>query len=61
MFKKNYRHLQPALISNVKDLPEKQQEILEASWLGVFYRALSSAEDCLQPINEPLYSQVHWR
>jgi hypothetical protein len=38
MFKKNQRHLQPALISTVQDLPERQREILETSWAGVFYR-----------------------
>ncbi|MFH1909307.1 MAG: hypothetical protein ABIL11_18315 [Chloroflexota bacterium] len=38
MFKENRRHLQPALISNVNDLPEKQRVLLEASWSGVFFR-----------------------
>lgn len=38
MFKKNTRHLQLALISNVNDLPEKHRQRLEQSWAGVFYR-----------------------
>lgn len=38
MFKKNLRSLQPLLISNVNDLPEKQRQLLEASWSGVFLR-----------------------
>jgi hypothetical protein len=38
MFRKNQRHLQPALISNVNDLPPKLCERLEASWAGTFRR-----------------------
>jgi hypothetical protein len=38
MYKPNKRHLQPLLISNVNDLPEKHQRRLEQSWAGVFYR-----------------------
>jgi len=38
MFEKNYQHLQPYLISNVRDLPEKQRSILKNSWAGTFYR-----------------------
>jgi len=38
MFKENKRHLQPYLISNVNDLPEKQRKLLDASWSGVFHR-----------------------
>ena len=38
MYKANNRHLQPFLISNVSDLPEKHQRRLERSWAGVFYR-----------------------
>jgi len=38
MFKKNTKHQQPALISSVSDLPEKQRKRLENSWAGVFYR-----------------------
>ena len=38
MYKPNKRHLQPLLISNVNDLPEKHQHRLEQSWAGVFYR-----------------------
>ena len=36
MFRNNRRHLQPALISNVNDLPLKLRERLEASWAGAF-------------------------
>jgi hypothetical protein len=38
MFRKNRKHQQPALISNVNQLPERQKERLENSWAGVFYR-----------------------
>jgi hypothetical protein len=38
MYKANKRHLQPLLISNVSDLPEKHQQRLDQSWAGVFYR-----------------------
>lgn len=38
MFRKNNRHLQPVLISNVNDLPEKHRKRLETSWAGVFFR-----------------------
>ncbi len=38
MYKANKRHLQPPLISNVNELPEKQRQRLEDSWAGSFYR-----------------------
>jgi len=38
MFKENRRHLQPYLISNVNDLPEKQRARLAKSWSGAFFR-----------------------
>lgn len=38
MFRKNTQHQQPALISAIQDLPEKQRERLERSWAGTFYR-----------------------
>ncbi len=38
MFKKNKAHQQPALISAISDLPDKQRERLEKSWAGTFYR-----------------------
>jgi hypothetical protein len=38
MFKKNKKHLQPALISSVQQLPGNQRSRLEQSWAGVFYR-----------------------
>jgi len=38
MYKPNKKHLQPLLISNVNDLPEKHRQRLESSWAGVFYR-----------------------
>ncbi len=37
MFKENKQHLQPYLISNIRDLPEKQRAVLENSWSGTFY------------------------
>jgi hypothetical protein len=52
MFKKNKRHLQPPLISQVNQLPEQQFSRLERSWAGVFYREVfcrldESAFSCL--------------
>lgn len=38
MFKKNTKHQQPALISAINDLPEKQRTRLENSWAGAFYQ-----------------------
>lgn len=38
MFKENNQHLQPYLISNINDLPEKQKSLLENSWSGTFYK-----------------------
>ena len=37
MFRKNTKHLQPAIISAASELPEKQRKRLEASWAGTFY------------------------
>jgi hypothetical protein len=45
MFKSNPRKVQPYLISNVKDLPEKQLQRLEKSWSGVFFREFYSRID----------------
>src|SRR4030043_837171 len=45
MFKKNKRHLQPLLISQVSQLPEQQFLRLEQSWAGVFYREVFSRLD----------------
>jgi hypothetical protein len=38
MYKPNKKHLQPLLISNVNDLPDRQRQRLENSWAGEFYR-----------------------
>jgi hypothetical protein len=45
MFKKNKRHIQPPLISEVSQLPERQYQRLEQSWAGVFYREVFSRLD----------------
>jgi AcrR family transcriptional regulator len=37
MFKKNKKHLQPALISAASELPEKQLKLLKRSWANSFY------------------------
>lgn len=37
MFKKNTKHLQPALISAASELPEKQLKLLKGSWADTFY------------------------
>jgi len=38
MFKKNTKHLQPALISAASELPEKQLKLLKGSWANIFYQ-----------------------
>lgn len=45
MFRKNKRHIQPPLISEVSQLPEGQFLRLEQSWAGVFYREVFSRLD----------------
>lgn len=45
MYRANKGHLQPALISNVNDLPEKQRRRLERSWADTFYREFFSRID----------------
>ena len=45
MYKANKRHLQPLLISNVNDLPEKKRKRLENSWAEDFYRDFFSRID----------------
>jgi hypothetical protein len=37
MFKENTKHLQPALISEISQLPEKQLKLLKGSWADTFY------------------------
>ena len=55
MFKKNQTHQQPALISAIHDLPEKQRERLEQSWAGTFYREFFCQMD--EGIFSVLYSE----
>src|SRR5512142_1663267 len=45
MDRANKRYLQPALISNVNELPEKRRQRLEESWAGTFRRELFSRLD----------------
>ena len=45
MFRKNKKHLQPALLSQINQLPEQQRQRLEQSWAGVFYREVFSRLD----------------
>ena len=42
MYRANKRQLQPALISNVNELPEKRRQRLETSWAGTFRREFFS-------------------
>jgi hypothetical protein len=37
MFKKNSKHLQPAVISAASELPEKQLKLLKGLWASTFY------------------------
>lgn len=55
MFKKNKTHQQPALISAIQDLPEKQRDRLEQSWAGTFYREFFCRID--EGIFSVLYSE----
>jgi len=45
MFKKNKRHFQIPLTSNVDELPEKLRKRLDTSWSGTFYREFFSRLD----------------
>jgi hypothetical protein len=56
MFRKNKKHKQPALISSVQQLPEKQRQRLEESWAGVFYREVFSRID--ETPFEVLYADI---
>lgn len=56
MFKKNTKHQQPALISAVSELPEKQRSRLENSWAGIFYREFFSRMD--ENVFSVLYSDI---
>ena len=59
MFRKNTKHLQPAVISAASELPEKQRKRLEKSWAGAFYNEFFSRID-----EEPfavLYSNIDSR
>jgi hypothetical protein len=53
MFIANKRHLQPLLISNVNDLPEKKRKRLENSWAEDFYREFFSR------INEDAFAVLY--
>lgn len=54
MFRKNQKHTQPALISAIHDLPEKQRARLDQSWARTFYRDYFCRID--EGIFEVLYS-----
>jgi hypothetical protein len=45
MYKPNKRHLQPLLISNVNELPEKKRKRLATSWADDFYHQFFSRID----------------
>ena len=55
MYRKNKTHQQPALISAIRDLPEKQRVRLEQSWAGTFYREFFCRID--EDIFSVLYSE----
>lgn len=56
MYRKNTKHLQLALISNVNDLPEKQRRRLDQSWAGTFYPEFFCRID--ESVFEVLYSDM---
>jgi hypothetical protein len=49
MFRKNTKHQQPALISAVRELPEKHRQRLEQSWAGLCYREFFSRAGGIVP------------
>jgi hypothetical protein len=53
MYKANKRHLQPMLISNVNDLPEKKRRRLANSWADDFFRYFFSR------INEEAFAVLY--
>ena len=53
MFKKNTKHLQPALISAASELPEKQLKLLKGSWASTFY------DEFFQRINEEVFAVLY--
>ncbi len=53
MFKKNTKHLQPALISAASELPEKQLKLLKGSWASAFYHEFFCR------INEEIFSILY--
>ena len=54
MYKKNTKHLQPALISAASELPEKRRKLLKKSWANTFYHEFFSRLD--EDIFAVLYS-----
>ena len=54
MFRKNEKYTQLALISAIRDLPEKQRERVGQSWAGAFYHDFFCRID--EGIFEVLYS-----
>ncbi|MEA3458149.1 MAG: transposase, partial [Candidatus Thermoplasmatota archaeon] len=53
MFKPNTKHLQPALISSISQLPKKQLDILKRSWARTFY------EEVFCRIDEEIFSVLY--
>src|SRR5512139_2768742 len=53
MFRTNKRHQQPALISNVNELPEKRRQHLEQSWAGTFRR------ECFSRLKEEPFAVLY--
>ncbi len=45
MFRENKKHLQPAMLSSIDALPQRQLKRLGESWAGVFYRETFSRLD----------------
>lgn len=56
MFRKNQRHLQIPLTSNIDELPEKLRKRLENSWAGTFYREMYCRID--ESAFEVLYADI---
>lgn len=53
MYKPNKKHLQPALISAISELPEKQLKILKGSWSESFY------SEFFCKLNEDIFAVVY--
>ena len=53
MFRKNNKHLQPSLMSDVTTMSKTQRERLEQSWAGAF------REYCFKQVDESIFAALY--